>query len=236
MALMLSYVAGVVASLSPCVFPVLPIVATSATRTHRAGPLFLAGGTIVTFTAVGFLISATGTLLGLDHEFVRSAAGALLVVIGVLLVVPLLAQRVSAAVFGRIGAAGAGRVALIKGDSLASQFAIGALIGIAWTPCVGATLGAAMTLAARAGGSFNAVTSMFTFGVGVMSPFLLIAYGFRNTIRRNRSGGTATALQKSFGVVLFLMGAAVLTGMDKGLAAWALEVMPPIMMNFIFSF
>ena len=49
----IGFAAGAASSLSPCVLPLLPILAASALSTHRFGPLALAAGLGVSFAAVG---------------------------------------------------------------------------------------------------------------------------------------------------------------------------------------
>jgi cytochrome c biogenesis protein CcdA len=47
----------------------------------------------------------------------------------------------------------------------AGQFGVGALLGFVWLPCVGPTLGAAITLASLGQSLSMAFAIMFTFGV-----------------------------------------------------------------------
>lgn len=81
----LSFAAGAVTILSPCVLPVLPIVVGSAGQQHRYGPLALAAGLIVSFAAVGIVVASAGIALGLDTSLMRVVAAALLVIVGLVL-------------------------------------------------------------------------------------------------------------------------------------------------------
>ena len=53
----LSFLAGLLATLSPCVFPALPLVLGSAIQQHRHGPLALALGLVASSTLFGFFIA-----------------------------------------------------------------------------------------------------------------------------------------------------------------------------------
>lgn len=131
MTLTVTYAAGVVAALSPCVLPVLPAVASSAMRGHRAGALALAAGVVMAFALVGVVMSATGSFLGLEREELRAFAGPLLMLVGILLILPGHAKHAGARAFGWLGAWAGQRLARVTSDSLAAQFGIGALIGVA---------------------------------------------------------------------------------------------------------
>src|SRR5947207_1178667 len=84
----LAFAAGVLSTLSPCVLPLLPIVFAAATSEHRAGPMALAAGLALSFVALGLFVALIGFSIGLDSDFVRAVAAALLITIGLVLVVP----------------------------------------------------------------------------------------------------------------------------------------------------
>jgi cytochrome c-type biogenesis protein len=60
-ALGLAFLAGVLTVLSPCVLPLLPIVLGAATSQHRLGPLALATGLALSFTAIGLFVATIGS-------------------------------------------------------------------------------------------------------------------------------------------------------------------------------
>ena len=85
----LSLVAGALSTLSPCVFPLLPMVLAAAVHAHhRTGPVAMGAGMVVAFVMVGIGLGALGPLLGVDSGHVRFAAGLLLVLIALLMVLP----------------------------------------------------------------------------------------------------------------------------------------------------
>ncbi|MGH8800749.1 MAG: cytochrome c biogenesis protein CcdA, partial [Casimicrobiaceae bacterium] len=56
----LGFLAGALSVLSPCVLPLIPIVAGSAVSAHPRGALALAGGLALSFTAVGLFVASVG--------------------------------------------------------------------------------------------------------------------------------------------------------------------------------
>ena len=82
-ACLLSFVAGALSLLSPCVLPLLPVALAGALDRHRLGPVALAGGLAISATGFGLAFAALG--FALDREVVRLAAAGLLVVFGAVL-------------------------------------------------------------------------------------------------------------------------------------------------------
>ena len=76
--LVLSFVAGVLSVLSPCVLPLLPIVLGAAASEHRLGPVALAGGLALSFVAIGLFVAAVGFGLGLSGDLFRDVSAALI--------------------------------------------------------------------------------------------------------------------------------------------------------------
>src|SRR5487761_2208442 len=87
--------AGVFSTLSPCVLPILPLVLAGAGAAHRFGPVALAAGLSLSFTAVGLFVATIGFSLGLDVEVFRIASAVLLAGLGVLLLSGAAQQRLA---------------------------------------------------------------------------------------------------------------------------------------------
>ncbi|MCX4197304.1 sulfite exporter TauE/SafE family protein [Methylobacterium organophilum] len=143
-----AFLAGLLSVLSPCVLPLIPIVLGTAAAEHRLGPVALAAGLAVAFTAIGLFVATIGFTVGLDGDVFRRAGAVLLVLLGAVLMLPRLQARVATAA-GPIGAWAEDRFGGAGSGGVSGQFAVGLLLGAAWSPCVGPTLGAASLMAAR---------------------------------------------------------------------------------------
>jgi cytochrome c biogenesis protein CcdA len=226
-ALLLAFAAGALTTINPCVLPLLPIVFASALTSGKFGPLALIAGLIASFTAVGVLIVASGSFLGLDERTLRWLGGIAFCFIGIALFVPAFERQFST-LFSGLGAGGASLAGRMGAFGIAGQFAIGFLLGAIWSPCAGPSLGAAIVLAAEAGGTGQAALRLAVFGAGAASVLLLLAFGSRAAIarRRERLAALAPYAKRIAGALFLALGLAVLSGFDKLIETKLLDLAP----------
>jgi len=232
--LALSFLAGLLTILSPCVLPLAPIVVAASRARSVAGPLALAAGLAVSFGLVGGALAAAGIEAG-DSAVLRGVSGLLLLAAGVVLLSPGLQTRVEGALAPLASAGGVWERRLPKG--LTGQFLLGALLSLAWAPCAGPTLGAAFALAASAGSLGLAMLAMAVFALGAASALLAAGFGLGRlaAIGRGRTRAFAHAGRVVFGLVLALVGLGALTGLDHRAEAWAISAMPDWLTNIATS-
>ena len=221
------YVAGVLSTLSPCVLPLLPILVATAVAQHRFGPLALAAGLTLSFTVVGLFVATLGTALGLDPGVLRQGAAVLLIVFGAVLLVPALQMRFASATAG-LGASGDGLLARLRGTGWGGQFAVGLVLGIVWSPCVGPTLGAASTLASQGRDLGQIALLMLIFGLGAGTPLLIVGTLSREALTRVRGRLLAFGQRGRWllGAALVIVGLAIVSGVDKRFESWVVEHSP----------
>ncbi len=234
---LLSFLAGLVTILNPCVLPLVPILVASALSKSRFGPLALAGGLVTSFTLFGFTVIAFGYSLGIDERLVRLFAGGLLVVAGAVLLVPQ-AQAALTAAAAPIANFGNQRLERVSGDGWHGQFAIGLLLGIVWAPCVGPTLGVAIAAASQGENLVGSFLIFLIFGLGVATSVLGFAYGSRKALgeRRKTLGVLAQYGKPLFGIALLIVGLMVVTGFDKVIEIALLDNLPPSLIEFTTRF
>ncbi len=237
LSIFLSYVAGLVTILNPCVLPLVPILVASALGKSRFGPLALAAGLVTSFTIFGFSVIAFGFSLGINEQMVRLFAGALLAVAGAVLLVPQ-AQAALSTAAAPISNLGNQHLTKISGEGWYGQFAVGLLLGVVWAPCVGPTLGVAIAAASQ---GENLVSSFFIFlifGLGVATSVLGFAYGSRKAMGERRK--TLSMLAKYgkplFGGALLVVGLMVMTGFDKVVEIALLDLLPDSVIQFTTQF
>ena len=223
----LSFLAGALSTLSPCVLPLLPVVLGTAASEHRLAPFALAGGLALSFTAIGLFVATFGFAIGLDADVFRVVAAVLLVGIGAVLALPRLHQALTVAA-SPFGAWADRRFGRSSTAGIQGQFGVGLLLGAVWSPCAGPTLGAASILASQGKQLVDVALVMLTFGVGAALPLLGLGLLSREAALRLRghlmsAGG---GLRLGMGAVLVLIGGAIITGADKRVETWLLDASP----------
>jgi cytochrome c-type biogenesis protein len=159
--------AGVVGAASPCVLPLLPgvvLVLADGRQGAARGPrmALFAGAAAATFAAFGALVGTVHVTVTASST--ARLAGAWLLALSVATVAidrgvwrpPQWSLRRSVAGWG-------------------APLALGVGCGAVWSPCVGPLLGAAATAAAGAGSAWRGATLLFAFGLGVVTPALLLS-------------------------------------------------------------
>jgi cytochrome c-type biogenesis protein len=188
----------------------------SAAQAHPRGPLALAAGLVASFTLTGFLLATLGAAFGFDGDWVRLLGAGLLIAAGVALVVPAAQGLLTRAATPLADWANA-RKAGMERYGLAGQTAVGVLLGLIWSPCVGPTLGAATVLASQGENLTMVALTMAAFGLGIASVLLVLAFATRSLLGRWRgrlmsAGGTG---KRVLGGLLMVVGVLIFTGGDK---------------------
>ena len=225
--LALSLTAGALTTLSPCVFPILPLVLGGAAQTHRLAPLVMGAGMASSFALIGLFLGLAGPALGLDAEHVQAAGAWLLIIFGIVMLVPGLSQRFTRALSPLAGSANQLSQRLPR-DSLWGALSLGGVLGLVWSPCSGPLLAAALTLVAAEGGAAQGSLILGLFGIGAATPLVGVAYASRQGFLRVRAWVSqwAGVVKTGFGGLLLLLGLAILSGGDKLLQAQALDLLP----------
>ncbi len=215
--LALAFAAGFVSFVSPCCLPLVPGYLAAVTGTppgarvdRRADPRVVARSLlfVASFSAVFIVLGLSATLLGsilLDgRDVLNAVAGTAIIALGLLFAASVFVTRLNgqwrpSALVSRAG----------KGGPILT----GAAFAVAWTPCIGPTLGAILGLAATSQGTARGAGLLAVYSAGLGVPFLLSAVAFDATARSLAFFKRHHAkLQVGAGVVLVAMGALVLTG------------------------
>jgi cytochrome c biogenesis protein CcdA len=227
MEMLFAYGAGLLTLINPCVLPVLPIVLASALNTSRHGPLALAAGMSLTFVVLGVLVAAFGRSVGLTEDTIASGGAVLMIGFGLVLLIPRFSTAFATATAGVAAQADSG-MDRIDRSTLGGQFLGGVLLGAVWSPCVGPTLGGAISLASQ-GQNLGWVTAiMASFALGVSSIILALGYGARSAIQKRQATmrRLASSARPIMGVVFVAVGLMLLFKIHYLIEAALLDIMP----------
>jgi cytochrome c-type biogenesis protein len=228
----LSYAAGALSTLSPCVLPLLPIVLASAVQQHILGPIALALGLAGSFAGMGLFATSLGLSLGIDTSILRAAAAILMLAVGIVLLVPTLQEALTQRMAPVTAWAG-GLLQRLPSNGAGAQLLLGLVLGVVWSPCAGPTLGAAIGLAAQRETMIQAAIVMAIFGLGAATPVVALAYGARQVVlsRRDRLRRVSAAAKPIMGLAIAAVGLLVLTGLDKIAETLLTNAMPDWLLN-----
>ncbi len=208
--------AGVVSFLSPCVLPLVPgylsaVTGVSANELENAGWRRVLGPSLLfvaSFSAIFILLGLTATGIGSvlqDHrELLTKVSAALIIAMGLLFVSSLFITRLNRewhvdALLERAG----------KGGPIVA----GAAFAIAWTPCIGPTLGAILGAASLSGSAARGAFLLAVYSAGLAIPFILTAVAFSQmttafaVVKRHYQAIVAFG-----GLILIAMGVLIWTG------------------------
>jgi thiol:disulfide interchange protein DsbD len=199
--------AGLLTSLTPCVYPMIPITAGVIAGSAGTAPsrwrtvsltLTYVLGLALLYALLGLLAGMTGTLFGTvsANPWARFAIGNLLLIFGLAMldVIPVQTPQRVIAWANALG-----------GGSYPGVFLLGATSGLVAAPCGAPAFAAVLTWVATTGSPTLGFVYLFVFSLGMTG--LLVAVGlFSGTLARlPRSGRWMTWIKKAAGVILIGM-------------------------------
>src|SRR5919197_2626320 len=200
--------AGVVTAISPCAYPVLPIVFAGGVSGGRRRPYAIIAGLVATF--VVSLVALTWILdrLGLPNDLLRNIAIALLFVVAATLIVPQLGRWLERPLAG---------LSRRPAGDLGGGFVLGASLGLVFAPCGGPILSAVAGETASTSGSQRFGLAL-AYALGAAVPLLLIAVAAKRSSERLRAfRGHVGRLRVALGVVIGAAALLIALGVDSSL-------------------
>lgn len=213
--LLITFVAGLVSFLSPCVLPLIPAYLTflaGTTIKEKYTPelrsriflssIFFVLGFSLVFSIVGVLLQSVLSDIAYDVQiYLGYVGGALIILFGLMLLGVIQVEALQREY----------KINMRKTNtSYLTSFLFGAAFAVGWTPCVGAVLGGILTLAITSPGS--AFPLMLSYSVGLGLPFILTG------LFVSRAAGLIKLIQPYlkwlniiFGIILIILGILVFT-------------------------
>ena len=208
--------AGLVSFLSPCVLPLVPgylsavsgvkpseIEEASLRRVLVPALLFVASFSAI-FIVLGLGATKLGSSLNDHRETLERVSAIVIISLGLFFL--------ATPFFARLGREW--RIdALMERAGRGGPLVVGAAFAIAWTPCVGPTLGAILTAASLSDSAAHGAYLLAWYSAGLAIPFLLTAIAFNRmttlfaVVKRHYTAIVATG-----GAILVVMGVLIWTG------------------------
>ena len=231
-----SFSAGVLSFLSPCVLPLIPsyvsfITGMSLEDVQRSRRIALVHSLlfITGFTIVFLTLGATATVLGrvlLQHrDWVGRVGGVLVIVLGLYLL----------GVFN-IGLFARERRVHIANKPLGylGTVVVGMAFAAGWTPCIGPILGAVLTYTASSADLNRGLLLLLAYSFGLAVPFLLAALMIdRFMALFQRFKGSLIWMSRISGALLIAVGVLMITGSMTVMSSWLQQWTPEFLRSRI---
>ena len=237
--LTLAFAAGFISFVSPCCLPLVPgylatVTGSAPTEARRRVDPRVVSRSLVfvsTFSLVFILLglgaTALGAFLASSRSTLNDVAGTVMIAMGVFFIASLFVLRLNRDF--RLN----GLAARASGGG---PVVAGAAFALAWTPCVGPTLGAILGLASTSSGTGEAALLLGIYSAGLAIPFLFAALAFNAATRAfSLFKRHHAAIQVVGGLVLVAMGALVLSGQLFRLNIEAQHFLDGLGLNFFQS-
>lgn len=202
LALVLMFVGGLLTSLTPCVYPLIPITVSFFGAT-KAGTfkgfllsLVFVLGMATMYSILGVSAAATGSVFG-------AVMANPVVIGGIALIFVAFALSMFGAYKIQLPSAVQARLQTVGGSGWGGAFLAGVVAGIIAAPCTGPVLGAALTYVATTGDLAFGFFTMFTFAIGM--GMLFIAIGTFSARIVPRSGAWLGRVESVFGIALLVV-------------------------------
>ena len=230
----ISFTAGVLSFLSPCVLPLIPSYVSFITglslddvqRSRRIALvhslLFVTGFTLV-FLALGATATVLGRVLFQYRDWVGRIGGVLVIVFGLYLL----------GIFN-IGAFARERRVHIANKPLGylGTVLVGMAFAAGWTPCIGPILGGVLTYTASSADLNRGLLLLFAYSLGLAVPFVLAALMIdRFMALFQRYKGALLWMSRVSGILLIAVGVLMLTGSMTVLSTWLQRWTPEFLLN-----
>ena len=205
LAFLLVFAGGILTSLTPCVYPLIPITVSIFGANESAGLLksFLLSvvyvvGIVVMYSILGVAVASTGAVFGqiMANPWVVGFISLILVTLG-LSMFGVFEIQLPSSVQNRLNTVG--------GAGFAGAFAMGTVAGVIAAPCTGPALAVVLTYIATTGSLFLGFWLMFTYALGMGMLFIGIGTFSGLLSALPRSGGWMYVLENLFGIAIITM-------------------------------
>jgi cytochrome c-type biogenesis protein len=204
----LLFAAGLVTSLNPCIYPMIPITAGALAGVDGGAPrsrrrtigltLTYVSGLALFYALLGVIAGLTGSLFGTigSSAWARLAIGNLLLVFG-LAMLDVIPVRMPARLMAWAGSRG--------GGSYPAVFVLGATSGLVAAPCGAPAFAAVLTWVATTGSAVLGFVYLFVFSLGMTAVLVVVGLFSGSLAALPRAGAWMAWIKKAAGVVLLIM-------------------------------
>lgn len=219
--LLISFLAGLLTVLAPCVLSLLPVILGGTLgQKNPWRPLLIAGSLGVSVVLFSLLLRATTALFGVPDEVWKIISGGLVLVFGLTMVFPSVWEKLAFKLKlykseGLLEKSG-------KKDGALGAVLLGASLGPVFTTCSPTYVVILAIILPES--FFVGFINLLAYALGLTLLLVLIGYGGQWVTKRLRFAANPRGwFKRALGVLLVLTGVAILTGFDKTIEQKILE-------------
>lgn len=219
--LLVSFLAGILTILAPCVLTLLPIILGGAleTRSHLR-PLIIIASLAISVILFSLLLKGSTILLGVPDQFWKSISGSIVLIFGITMLFPDFWERIVL------------KLRLYKSENLIQKsqnkhgnsglILLGASLGPVFTTCSPTY---SLILAVILPSSFfNGFINLVSYSIGLALILLAIAFSGQSLVKKLRFAANPQGwFKRSLGLILILTGISIISGFDKKIETKIIE-------------
>jgi cytochrome c biogenesis protein CcdA/thiol-disulfide isomerase/thioredoxin len=226
--LIISFVAGVLTILAPCVLPVLPVIiggSVGGTAKEKARPYIIGASLAASIIFFTLLLKVSTLLINLSPNVLNWLSGGLLVALGIASMLPELWEKLVI----RLNWQAASQRFLGRGERNKDKYAGPVLIGVALGPVFASCSPTyAFILASVLPSSFGAgLIYLVTYTLGLALALLAVSLAGRKLIARfSWAVDTHGLFRRALGVIFILIGVGIIAGYEVRVETWVANHLP----------
>ncbi|MCK4398495.1 MAG: cytochrome c biogenesis protein CcdA [Methanophagales archaeon] len=198
---LIAFFFGILSVLSPCVLPVIPLIAAYSTKSGRFIPITIVIGISISFALMGVLASAFGSIFQQYQTVLYVTGGFVIIFLGLYMIFDVIERRIRAIIPNtRLST----RLSATNVGGAAGGLMLGVSLGIVWTPCIGPILGAILMMVAVQGDILYGGILLVIYSLGLGLPLLAIAYTSHFTLKPFVK--YSVIIKRISGIILVLAG------------------------------
>jgi cytochrome c biogenesis protein CcdA len=221
--ILISFIAGVLTILAPCIFPLLPIlIGTSADgKANRNRAFTVIVSLLVSIIVLTLLIYGTSNVLGINEGVLRVFSAIIIISIGLVTLFPHIWESFSAK-FGLGNSSNRLLGRAMKKDGKSRDILIGASLGPVFSSC-SPTYGLIIaTILPQDFATGTLYLLWYVFGLGLMF-FLIAVLGQKITSKLTWAVDPNGWFKRSIGALFLIIGVAIIFNLDKSFETWLLQ-------------
>jgi len=222
--LLISYLAGLLTILSPCVLPLLPVVIGGSLTDKKPSkwtPIVITASLVLSVLLFTLLLRASTALIDVPTEFWKLVSGGILFVFGMVMIFPVAWDKISAKLkFNSSSNKLLGKSVQMKGQG--KNVAIGAALGPVFTSCSPTF---AVILAVVLPVSFaRGFIYLVAYSLGLATVMLILAFAGQKFASKLAWATNPNGIfKKVLGVLFIVVGIMIFVGFDKTISTYLLD-------------